>query len=106
MMNQPVPMNVQVPLSALTSITCDTCGKEVFVSAVKIKRVPSLYSPTGQEMFMQVPFGHCCAFCGAIYDLNMNYIGVCEEVVEEDKLIVEKEVLTAYENPTKSKEIG
>lgn len=90
-MNQPAQMNVQVPLSVLTSISCDTCGKEIFVAACKIKKVPALYSPTGAEAFMQVPFGHCCAFCGALYDLNMNYIGVCEDICEEDKLLVEKE---------------
>ena len=73
------------------NIVCGVCGSKVFIPAVVLKKVPSLSSPTGKEMIVDIPL-YVCAKCGEIpdcYKMMRNFDTIMgNDDKGENKLIV------------------
>ena len=62
----PKQMNINIPVDQLKDRVCQQCGGGLFLSAMTLKNVPSLYSPTGHTETMQVHAGYLCTACGCL----------------------------------------
>lgn len=60
-------MNLNVNPNELENIVCDNCDSEIFEQNLKIKHVPKVISPNGQEGYINLPLINCKG-CGK--DLN------------------------------------
>lgn len=52
-------MEQSVDLTNSTPYVCDSCGHDVFVSAFKMRLVPGIISPTGDEMLVPIQVFAC-----------------------------------------------
>ena len=57
--------NIRSQIDKASTITCEECGHYVFGSAVVLKRVSALMSPTGEEMTVPVQVFNCQK-CGGV----------------------------------------
>jgi len=62
-------MKVNVPMDQLKDRVCE-CGGQLFISAVGLKELPALYSPSGQVESAVIPVGFVCCGCGAFMSLR------------------------------------
>jgi len=62
-------MNVNVPLEQLKDRAC-SCGGKVFISAVALKELPALYSPSGHIETAIAQVGFVCCGCGQLMSLR------------------------------------
>lgn len=62
-------MNINIPLNQLKDRVCK-CGGFIFVSAMILKEVPPIYSPTGGYETLMQPAGFVCALCGTVIPLT------------------------------------
>ena len=69
--------NVKIPLDQLKDRVCE-CGGFIFTSAVVLKELPAIYSPSGKADSLIQPAGFVCVRCGRI-------ISMLPEVKEEEK---------------------
>jgi len=63
-----------VDLSNSTPYVCEECGHDVFVTAFKLQSVPSIVSPTGEEMLVPIQV-FMCNKCGHINEEFLPKIG-------------------------------
>ena len=64
MMNNPTPQ-MNIDFSQTTAEVCEKCGNDTFVSAIKLRKLSALLSPTGQETMIPIQV-FACAKCGYI----------------------------------------
>ena len=69
--------NVKIPIDQLKDRVCE-CGGFVFTSAVVLKELPAIYSPSGKPDSLIQPAGFMCARCGRV-------IPMLPEIKEEEK---------------------
>ena len=62
--NQQKVVNINVNPDDLEAILCE-CGHDLFIPAVRIKRMSALVSPNGQEQYLQIPVSVCLK-CDAV----------------------------------------
>ncbi len=56
---QPPQTNINIKLEDLTSVKCDECEGEYFRSAMLMKRLSPLVSPTGKEQLIPIQIFRC-----------------------------------------------
>ena len=56
-------MSVNIPIDQLTEVACE-CGNAAFVTAIRLRNLPALYSPTGKKDYLAQPLGFLCSSCG------------------------------------------
>lgn len=61
-MNQ---QQIHVDPSQTTEVRCDNCDCDVFVQALKMRKISAILSPTGEESYIPVPV-FACKSCGHI----------------------------------------
>ena len=62
-------MNINIPLKQLKDRVC-SCGGTVFISAVALKEIPALYSPSGKVETAITQVGFVCCGCGKLMSLR------------------------------------
>ena len=63
--NQPLPSGIDIKQTS--EVTCTTCGNNVFVQGVFLRRVSALVSPQGRDGYLPVPTFYCTS-CGGVND--------------------------------------
>jgi len=58
-------VNLNVNPDDLKDILCE-CGHDIFVSAARIKKVPAIISPDGQEKYLTIPVSVCMKCDGVL----------------------------------------
>ena len=58
-------MNMKIPVDQLKDRVC-SCGNKVFASAVLLKELPAIYSPSGTPDSLMLPVGFVCMQCGNV----------------------------------------
>ena len=58
---------IQVDLKDAETMKCEDCGNSVFISAIFIKRLSPIVSPTGQEALIPIQV-YSCGNCGRVPD--------------------------------------
>ncbi|MDB4343476.1 hypothetical protein OAA15_00485 [bacterium] len=60
-------MNQQISVdpSQTTEVVCSNCNNDVFIQALKMRKISAILSPTGEESYIPVPVFACKA-CGNI----------------------------------------
>ncbi len=46
---------IQVDPSQTTEVVCSNCGNDVFIQALKMRKISAILSPTGEESYIPVP---------------------------------------------------
>ena len=67
---QPPQANINVTIDDLTSVKCDDCEGEYFRSAMLMKRLSPLVSPTGKEQLVPIQIFRCDD-CGHVNEVFM-----------------------------------
>ena len=73
----PASQTVNIPVNDLKDRVCK-CGGEIFATAVTLKEVPAIYSPSGIAESMIIPVGFFCIKCG-------NVISTRPESIDKEK---------------------
>ena len=63
-MNREQP-GLNINFEQTTAVVCDECGHDVFIQALKMRKISALLSPTGQETMIPMQI-FTCAKCGHI----------------------------------------
>tara|TARA_R110000803_G_scaffold164017_1_gene227774 strand:- start:595 stop:819 length:225 start_codon:yes stop_codon:yes gene_type:complete len=58
-------MNQQVDLSNSVEYVCEHCGHDTFETAFKLRKIPAIISPSGEEMLVPIQV-FACKECGHI----------------------------------------
>lgn len=74
-------MNINIPADQLKDRICE-CTNTVFIVALNLKEVPTLYSPTGKPETMMLQVGFLCSNCGKMMPLRP------EPPKEEEKKLI------------------
>jgi hypothetical protein len=56
-------MTVNIPLDQLKDVVCE-CTNAAFVTAIRLRELPALYSPTGKADYLAQPLCFLCTACG------------------------------------------
>ena len=64
-MNNPQQPQMKVDMSQTTSVSCESCGHDVFIPAIKLRKLSALLSPAGKETMIPIQV-FACAKCGHI----------------------------------------
>ena len=56
---------VNVDMTQTTGVKCDECKSELFIQAIKMRRLSSILSPTGKEALIPMPV-FACKNCGHV----------------------------------------
>jgi len=62
-------MNINIPMEQLKDRAC-SCGGTIFISAVALKELPALYSPSGHIETAIAQVGFVCCQCGQLISLR------------------------------------
>lgn len=69
-MENQVNMNQQqLDPSKMSVVECKNCGHDLWEQKFEIRRASPITSPTGQEMFVQIPM-MVCSKCGTRYPVK------------------------------------
>ena len=77
---QPQQQNVQVNLSNSTAIKCEKCGYDVFLPAVKMRKISKILTGGAQDAILPIDI-LVCGECGA----------VCEELLPREIKALEEQ---------------
>jgi len=58
-------MQANVDLSNSTAYVCEECGHDVFTTVFKLRQIPAIISPSGEEMLVPIQ-AFACTKCGHI----------------------------------------
>ena len=58
-------MNQQVDLSNSVEYVCESCSHDTFETAFKLRKIPAIASPSGEEMLVPIQV-FACKECGHI----------------------------------------
>jgi len=72
-------MNINT--NELETVKCSSCGHRFFNQIYIMKKVSSIQSPTGQEMFIPFPL-FACLGCGSLFDKIVDETGEDENMLE------------------------
>ena len=56
---------VNVDMTQTTDVSCDECKSELFIQAIKMRRLSAILSPTGKEALIPMPV-FACKSCGHV----------------------------------------
>lgn len=91
-MNNRVTMTV--PLDQLKDRVCK-CGGVIFVSALTLKELPPVYSPSGKYETSFIPAGFACIRCGALLSLRPEGPKIDEMTEEESEVKSDSKIVLA-----------
>lgn len=63
-------MNVKIDVGQLKDRVCAKCGGMFFASALIVKEMSPVVSPSGKYESMMIPVGFACVGCGTIMSLR------------------------------------
>jgi len=64
-MNNPQQPQMNIDFSQTTPVVCEKCGHDVFMPAMKMRKLSALLSPTGQETMIPIQ-AFACVECNHI----------------------------------------
>jgi len=73
--------NLNIDTNKLETVKCSNCGHKFFGQLYIMKKVSSIQSPTGEEMFIPFPI-FACLDCGNLFDKIVDETEESENTLE------------------------